>query len=160
MIVKIEKNICTVCGRCAEICPVEAIFKKDEKYVIDNSSCINCLACEKECPVNAIVWEYSDENTSEASEECDCDYCEHSNEDNDCLIDSSEDFCDSNKCNNKVFCKFDKKVDNVIKHISPKKKKKIIKSLRHIVEDVVAPVVEKAFLLFIDGSERLFKKRK
>lgn len=43
---------CTHCGRCAAICPVEAIPRGDETHT-DPARCIRCCACVKGCPVGA-----------------------------------------------------------------------------------------------------------
>ena len=45
---------CTACGKCAESCPVEAISKGEERYVIDEEKCVECGVCAGECPVEAI----------------------------------------------------------------------------------------------------------
>lgn len=54
-----NKNDCTGCATCAQICPQGAInMVKDEKGFlypqIDSAKCINCLLCEKKCPVNEL----------------------------------------------------------------------------------------------------------
>lgn len=51
-----DKNQCTGCTACANICPKSCIEMKedDEGFsypVIDNSRCISCLACERVCPI-------------------------------------------------------------------------------------------------------------
>lgn len=51
----IEKNICTGCTACANICPKNAIsMKTDDKGfkhpIIDEEKCINCDLCKKTCP--------------------------------------------------------------------------------------------------------------
>lgn len=51
-----NKNQCTGCTACANICPKSCIEMKedDEGFsypVIDNSRCISCLACERVCPI-------------------------------------------------------------------------------------------------------------
>lgn len=43
---------CTHCGRCAAICPTQAIARGDETRT-DVARCIRCCACVKGCPVGA-----------------------------------------------------------------------------------------------------------
>lgn len=45
-------DLCTRCGRCAAICPTQAIARGDEMHT-DPARCIRCCACVKECPVGA-----------------------------------------------------------------------------------------------------------
>jgi len=45
---------CTACGKCKEICPVEAINEGKAQYTIDAEKCIDCGNCTGECPVDAI----------------------------------------------------------------------------------------------------------
>ena len=45
---------CTMCGACAEECPVDAISEGDPKYKIDPDECTDCGACAEVCPVDAI----------------------------------------------------------------------------------------------------------
>ena len=45
---------CTNCGKCVEICPVEAITKGEKKHIIDAEKCVDCGQCEGECPTGAI----------------------------------------------------------------------------------------------------------
>ncbi len=49
----VDKEKCTACNRCIEVCPVDAIKIMDEKAVI-NDECIECGACVNECPNEAI----------------------------------------------------------------------------------------------------------
>ncbi len=49
----VDKEKCTACGACVEVCPVEAI-KLEDKATIDAETCIECGACVDECPVEAI----------------------------------------------------------------------------------------------------------
>ena len=53
MTVKIDKEKCTGCGACSEICPVDAI-KVDDVAIVDENECIDCGTCVEECPVDAI----------------------------------------------------------------------------------------------------------
>lgn len=43
---------CTHCGRCAAVCPTQAIARGDEERT-DPARCIRCCACVKGCPVGA-----------------------------------------------------------------------------------------------------------
>ena len=45
-------DLCTHCGRCAAVCPTEAIRRGDELHT-DPARCIRCCACVKRCPVGA-----------------------------------------------------------------------------------------------------------
>lgn len=53
MAVKIDKEKCTACGACVDICPVDAL-KIEDKAVVDEDTCIDCGTCVDECPVEAI----------------------------------------------------------------------------------------------------------
>ncbi len=46
-----EVRVCTQCGKCAAVCPTEAI-QQDARgvYSVDFSLCTLCGACEPECP--------------------------------------------------------------------------------------------------------------
>lgn len=51
---KVNIDICTGCGACIDVCPMEAIVIKDGKAFILEDKCANCRICERECPVEAI----------------------------------------------------------------------------------------------------------
>jgi len=53
MAVTIDKEKCTACGTCVDVCPVEAL-KIDGKAVCDEETCIDCGSCVDECPEGAI----------------------------------------------------------------------------------------------------------
>lgn len=53
MAVKVDKEKCTACGACKDVCPVDAI-EVGETAVINEETCIDCGTCVDECPVQAI----------------------------------------------------------------------------------------------------------
>ena len=52
----VNKDECTACGACADVCPVEAITV-DDVAEVDPDLCIDCGACVAVCPVYAITLE-------------------------------------------------------------------------------------------------------
>ena len=50
---------CIKCGRCKEICPVDAIGITQTEAVFDRKKCISCFCCMEVCPVDAIIAEKS-----------------------------------------------------------------------------------------------------
>jgi len=53
-------DLCTQCGKCAEVCPMDAITKNPQGvYMISRKTCIGCLACMDICPTNVIVKSHS-----------------------------------------------------------------------------------------------------
>lgn len=54
MIPVTDKDVCTGCGKCAEVCPSEAISIVDESAHITDDLCEECGFCAAECPVGAI----------------------------------------------------------------------------------------------------------
>lgn len=52
-----EVRVCTQCGDCAEVCPVEAIHQNDKgAYYIDFDECIACGDCADVCPEDVIFF--------------------------------------------------------------------------------------------------------
>lgn len=47
-------DACTGCGRCAEICPRDAIIIKKGLADVDSKKCIRCFCCEELCEYGAI----------------------------------------------------------------------------------------------------------
>jgi len=54
MAVTIDKEKCTGCSICVEVCPTEALSIEDEKAVCDDDLCVDCGVCIPECPEDAI----------------------------------------------------------------------------------------------------------
>lgn len=50
-----KHTICTKCGMCAKLCPMQAISHED--FTIDPNTCISCFRCIQVCPVQAKVME-------------------------------------------------------------------------------------------------------
>jgi ferredoxin len=51
----IDRSSCNGCGRCLQVCPVDAIeLNEDGKAVIDQTICIQDGLCVRVCPQNAI----------------------------------------------------------------------------------------------------------
>ncbi|MFW6409860.1 MAG: 4Fe-4S binding protein [Halanaerobiales bacterium] len=50
----INKDKCTGCGQCIDMCPFDAISLENNKAVIDASACRGCNQCIRACPVGAI----------------------------------------------------------------------------------------------------------
>jgi len=51
--IEIELELCTACGKCVKVCPVDAIEIKEEKAVL-TGDCISCGVCVSACPEDAI----------------------------------------------------------------------------------------------------------
>ena len=49
-----DKERCTGCGQCVEICPVKVITMENDFPVIDRDWCIGCGVCAVPCPASAV----------------------------------------------------------------------------------------------------------
>lgn len=49
-----EEEACTDCGACVKVCPMSAIRKEGDRYVIDTTRCLNCSRCTTTCPQGAL----------------------------------------------------------------------------------------------------------
>ena len=56
-IAKIDQDICSQCGECADICRFNAIPIKEDQYVVDHIACEGCGYCARICPTQAIQME-------------------------------------------------------------------------------------------------------
>ncbi len=54
MIPEIDREKCTGCRKCAEVCPPQAIVLPDKKAVIEEEFCEECGFCAADCPAGAI----------------------------------------------------------------------------------------------------------
>jgi len=50
----IDPEKCTLCNRCVENCPYNALENRDKKIIVDPTLCFGCGLCESRCPVHAI----------------------------------------------------------------------------------------------------------
>lgn len=52
---KINRQTCTGCGICIDICPNEVLVLQNKKAeIIDKDACMECGACALNCPFDAI----------------------------------------------------------------------------------------------------------
>lgn len=55
-----QKDACTFCGQCAEVCPFDAIQVNDENLNLNDASCFGCGVCVDACATNALVYTDAD----------------------------------------------------------------------------------------------------
>ncbi|MEW6070332.1 MAG: 4Fe-4S dicluster domain-containing protein [Candidatus Thermoplasmatota archaeon] len=58
--------VCTHCGACIQVCPTEAIYKKEDIVLIDKDKCVSCGECIEACPLGVIVLD-----KNELADKCD-----------------------------------------------------------------------------------------
>ncbi|MGM5488252.1 MAG: 4Fe-4S dicluster domain-containing protein [Nanobdellota archaeon] len=51
----VNKNKCTGCGTCVDVCPMDVFELKEKAEVKNPDECIGCRACELQCPEQAIT---------------------------------------------------------------------------------------------------------
>ena len=52
---KLDRDKCTGCGLCAEVCPHEVFQIENRKATIsDRDACMECGACAMNCPASAL----------------------------------------------------------------------------------------------------------
>jgi uncharacterized Fe-S center protein len=49
-----QKDSCTFCGVCAEVCPFDAISVEKNKWTYDKGECFGCGVCVENCTTNAL----------------------------------------------------------------------------------------------------------
>lgn len=50
----LNPELCTCCGICAKVCPVDAITLTSAGPLINHSACVRCLCCHEMCPEGAM----------------------------------------------------------------------------------------------------------
>ena len=58
-----DKDRCTLCGACAEICPVDSIAIVDGQPLVDEEWCIGCGVCATVCPSDAATLKMREDKT-------------------------------------------------------------------------------------------------
>jgi len=53
--IEVDENKCTLCKKCIDMCPINAISVMDKKIFIDNKGCIFCGNCLSTCEYGALV---------------------------------------------------------------------------------------------------------
>lgn len=51
---RINMELCDVCGSCVSVCPSDAIYVEEHRVRINEELCIKCGKCVIVCPFSAI----------------------------------------------------------------------------------------------------------
>ncbi|MCK4451584.1 MAG: 4Fe-4S binding protein, partial [Anaerolineae bacterium] len=54
-LLEINRDECTGCGACVEVCPFGSLILDDEDIAVVDETCTACGACLPECPVEALI---------------------------------------------------------------------------------------------------------
>lgn len=55
----VDSELCVVCGKCVEICPLDVMKLKDGRIIVMYpDECWHCRACVMDCPKEAIRMRY------------------------------------------------------------------------------------------------------
>ena len=73
----INRQKCSLCKKCIEICSQNALFSEDEKIFVEEKKCIGCMKCAQVCENQAILNEHKYKTPYEMllhvlSEDIDC----------------------------------------------------------------------------------------
>ena len=53
---KLDREKCTGCGRCIEVCPRRVLAMRDKRVeIVSRDYCIECGACERNCAFGAMT---------------------------------------------------------------------------------------------------------
>jgi len=55
-----QKDACTSCGVCAEVCPFDAIKVKNDNWKMSNRKCFGCGVCVENCSSNSLKYADAD----------------------------------------------------------------------------------------------------
>ena len=75
----VDEELCNLCGRCATVCPYNAVIPPDRKAgklpVVIEAACAGCGTCGAECPTDAITMRHftDDQIMSQVEAILDCD---------------------------------------------------------------------------------------